>query len=69
MSRPSTKIQDLFREAARHLRTEFQEIKGTNPLPGERGGEAEDVPEGFSTTTCRSASLPTLASSSTTKAV
>lgn len=47
MSPASTKIQDLFREAGRQLRAEFQAIKGTNPLPGERGGEAEDIVRRF----------------------
>ena len=39
----STRIQDLIREAARHLRAEFEEIKNTNPHFAERGAEADSI--------------------------
>lgn len=36
-------IRDLFAEAGRQLRSDFEEIKRDNPHFGERGGEAEDI--------------------------
>ena len=35
------KIEDLFKEAGKHLRNEFESIKASNPHYGERGTETE----------------------------
>jgi hypothetical protein len=40
-------VAQLFNEAAKKLRAEFEFIRTTNPHPGEKGAEAEQVVQDF----------------------
>jgi hypothetical protein len=40
-------VAQLFNDAAKKLRAEFEYIRSTNPHPGEKGAEAENVVRDF----------------------